>query len=657
MKRMLLIHKAVPRWVILVIDTFIATWSFALSYLIISKFDFPDLLRGHFFIYTSFYGLTALIMFFSLRIHTGMLRYSNVHDMFRIFTSVLLTSILYPILAEFVISGVFSIRSLELGPVLLVNFFISSSLLIMLRTGVKGLYYSLKKISSNKKETVVIYGSDRNAILIKQALQSTTTSQFDIVAFIDTDKNKINSHIEQIPVCHVNQVGKLKRKKNVDKLILLNHQLGSADKQHVIDICLANGIKVVTVPPSEQWVYGKLSLGQMQDLKIEDLLQREPIVINNTEIANELTGKRILITGAAGSIGAEIVRQVLPYRPEMVILCDQAESALHEIQLEVEEKFAHANIKTFICSIREMNRLQIPFREFRPEIVFHAAAYKHVPMMENHPSEAVLTNILGTKNVADLSVLYHVEKFVMVSTDKAVNPTNIMGTSKRIAEMYVQSLNNVTGNNGYELSNTGEIVSDKSKSGTKFITTRFGNVLGSNGSVIPRFRSQIQNGGPITVTHPDITRYFMTIPEAVQLVLEAGTMGNGGEIFVFDMGKPVKIVDLALKMVRLAGLTEDRDIKIVYTGLRPGEKLYEELLNEQEKTIPTHHEKIKIAKVIPSAYSKVVGDVEDLRVLLEDEDDVQLVRKMKEMVPEFLSKNSKFEELDKPVLQANVLTA
>ncbi len=652
MKQLLQSNKAVPRWVILIFDMLILVGSFSLSYFIIKQFEFPEILRGHFFIYTSLYAITACAVFYGMGIHTGLIRYSNTHDMFRIFSAVLVISLTYPVMVHFVAVNIYDIHTLNTLAVLLVNFFIASSLLIMFRTGVKGIFYYIKRIHSDSKIKVLIYGSDNNAILVKKALQSSSKDNFIIVGFIDTDRNKVNTYIEQIKVYHMNDLKKLKEKRNVEKLILMNEQLGSVEKQKVIDECLISGIKVLTVPPSDQWIYGRLSLRQIQDLKIEDLLQRDPIVLSNKNITHELKGKRVLITGAAGSIGSEIVRQVLHYQPSMVILCDQAESSLHEIQLEMEEKFPKANIKTFISSIRDLNRLQLPFRDYQPQIVFHAAAYKHVPMMENHPVEAILTNVLGTKNVADLSVLYNVEKFVMISTDKAVNPTNVMGASKRIAEMYVQSLNNapelmltdslldiIKPENNYMLNNL-------RSNNTRFITTRFGNVLDSNGSVIPRFRGQIQKGGPVTVTHPEITRYFMTIPEAVQLVLEAGCMGKGGEIFVFDMGSPVKIIDLANKMIQLAGMTPGKDIDIVFTGLRPGEKLYEELLNEKETTIPTHHEKIKIAQVMECSFKKINNGIEDLSILTEQDDSYMLVTKMKDMVPEFVSNNSLFEEID-----------
>jgi FlaA1/EpsC-like NDP-sugar epimerase len=507
----------------------------------------------------------------------------------------------------------------------------------MLRTGVKGIYYQAKHQITGDQKKVLIYGSDNKAVLIKQALFS--GNQFIFEGFVESDLRKVNRTIQQGKVFHKKDLAKLKANNKIDILIIVNEQLENKNTQEIIEACLKLGIRILTVPPSEQWISGKLSLKQLQELKIENLLQREPIVINNSLISGEIRGKRILITGAAGSIGSEIVRQVLTYDPEMVILCDQAESALYEIQLEMEERFPNADIKIFIGNIRNYKRLQIIFNECRPQIIFHAAAYKHVPMMEKHPSEAIFTNVMGSKIVADLAVLYKAEKFVMISTDKAVNPTNVMGASKRIAEIYVQSRNS-------SVENVDATSVSESSSRTKFITTRFGNVLGSNGSVIPRFREQIIKGGPVTVTDKEITRYFMTIPEAVQLVLEAGTMGEGGEIFIFDMGKPVKINDLAINMIKLAGLVPNKDIKIVYTGLRPGEKLYEELLNEKEQTIPTHHEKIKIAKVRTCSYGQILADIQELIRICELDDHSMLVKKMKEIVPEFKSKNSEYEKLD-----------
>ena len=549
----------------------------------------------------------------------------------------MLASVIYGTLVAFWAAPKFQLEVVNIYLVLLVNFFISSTLLVLLRIAVKGFYHFIKRSSSEERERVLIYGANGFSLLVKQALETSGMGRFEIAGFVEENPHKVHKEIHQKKVYHVNELEKLQGKNKIDKLVIFNDDLKSEGRKQAIEKCVELGIKVLTVPPAEQWMSGQLQMNQIRDLKIEDLLQRPPIVIENARISHDLYGKRVLITGAAGSIGSEIVRQVLNYKPELVVLCDQAESPLHELQLEMEEVFPEAQLQIFMGDIQNFNRMYSLFQEFTPQVVYHAAAYKHVPMMERNPSEAIMTNVMGTKNLADLSMTFDVERFVMISTDKAVNPTNIMGASKRIAEIYIQSLNNVGGS------------ASAGKAGlpqTKFITTRFGNVLGSNGSVIPRFRSQIEKGGPITVTHPDITRYFMTIPEAVQLVLEAGTMGNGGEIFIFDMGQPVKIVDLARKMIKLAGLVPERDIKIVFSGLRPGEKLYEELLNEEETTIPTHHHKIRISKVRDYAYDKVLSDLHELFNLNNNGDDYRTVRKMKEIVPEFLSKNSKYESLD-----------
>ena len=645
MKKLLLHWKSVPRWVVLIIDLALSTLSFILAYFVVQRFDFPDMLRGHFFVYTGLYSITSLLVFFLMRIHTCLIRYSNIRDMMRIFSAVLYTSIVYLVLVKLVAEHTYHIHSLNIWWTLMINFFVSSSLLVMLRTAVKGTYFYIKRINSKEVERVLIYGSDRNSVVIKHALHS-GAGNFFITGFLEANSKNINSFIEQIRIYDVKDLPVLRSKHNVEKLILRSEFLRDVENKGIIKQCLELGIKVLTVPPSDQWVSGSLSLNQIQDLKIEDLLQREPIVINNSKITSELEGKRILVTGAAGSIGSEIVRQVLRYSPQMVILTDQAESPLHEVLLEIQEKYPDTHIKAFIGSIRDHNRMFNAFKEHKPQIIFHAAAYKHVPMMEDHPVEAILTNVAGTKNIADLAVMFAAEKFVMISTDKAVNPTNVMGTSKRIAELYIQSMN-IANESIFDIDqNNNFLLKAPFYSNTKFITTRFGNVLDSNGSVIPRFRSQIKKGGPLTVTDPEITRYFMTIPEAVQLVLEAGTMGNGGEIYVFDMGKPVKIVDLALKMIQLAGLVPDKDIKIVFTGLRPGEKLYEELLNEKEKTLPTHHEKIKIAKVMTASFAKILNEIQQLISISENEDHYSLVKKMKEMVPEFKSNNSVYEQLD-----------
>jgi FlaA1/EpsC-like NDP-sugar epimerase len=393
----------------------------------------------------------------------------------------------------------------------------------------------------------------------------------------------------------------------------------------VVEKCLSYNTRVLNVPPISSWINGQLSFKQIKKVKIEDLLERDEIVLDKEKTYAQLHNKIILVTGAAGSIGSEIVRQIIHFNPQKIILLDQAESAIYDLVNELKE-FKQTSFEEVIADIRNNQRMENVFKHFKPQIVYHAAAYKHVPLMEMNPSEAVSTNVGGTKIVADLAVKYAVEKFVFVSTDKAVNPTSVMGASKRAAEIYIQSLGITTK--------------------TKFITTRFGNVLGSNGSVIPLFKKQIEKGGPITITHPEITRYFMTIPEACQLVLEAGCMGNGSEIFIFDMGKSVKIVDLAIKMIRLSGLTVGKDIEIVYTGLRPGEKLYEELLNNAENTLPTHNKHIMIAKVQPYNFENIKPEVLKLIELFETQDNIKIVKQLKSIVPEYISNNSIYESLD-----------
>lgn len=627
------------------------SWSFAFSYFTLHQFEFMNILRGHFFIYVGLFCLVSLCTFFAMRIHTGQIRYSSTMDIFRIFSAVLIASLLYALMVSLWLVPFYNLNSVNIYLVLIINFFIASSLLMMSRIGAKGLFQYVKRSAPGVKENILIYGANGASILLKQALETSGMGRFNILGFIDANRNrnKVDKEIQQKKVYHADDLEKLQTKVRINKLVLSSETLGSDAQKALAEKAVELGIKVVTVPPAEQWMSGKLSVKQMKELRIEDLLQRPPIVIENERISADLQGKRVLVTGAAGSIGSEIVRQVIGYEPGLLILCDQAESPLHELQLEMEEAFLEVPLEIYIGDVKNFNRMYTLFTAYAPEFVFHAAAYKHVPMMESNPSEAILTNVLGTKNLADLSMAFDVEKFVMVSTDKAVNPTNIMGASKRIAEIYIQSLNNVGKVNGKPL--FGEDKSSRPLPQTCFITTRFGNVLGSNGSVIPRFRAQIEKGGPITVTHPDITRYFMTISEAVQLVLEAGTMGNGGEIFIFDLGQPVKIVDLARKMIRLAGFVPDEEIRIVYSGLRPGEKLYEELLNEAETTIPTHHRKIRVSKVRVYPYNRVESDISELLALTQEGDDFKTVKKMKMIVPEFLSKNSQYEVLDFPMNQ------
>ena len=623
--------KSLPRWVILLADMFIIFWSFSLSFLVVRGFHIGNIQLNWFLIYLSAFCLIAFAVLFLMKMHTGLLRFSNTQDMMRVFAAVFTFNLLFLGVVHLLINPVLDLRFRGLYLVLLVNFFICTSLLIMFRILGRSFFHTLLKRLGNKSvKRVLIYGSDKNAVLVKQALESNGETHYVVKGFVDTVRSRLNSYMEQKKIYHIKDLPKLATEKNIDELVLVNENLDERDKRVVIERSLRLGIHVLTVPPAANWLSGKLDKNQIRKLRIEDLLQRKPISIDQSAVRKDLHGKRVLVTGAAGSIGGEIVRQVIAYDPELIVLCDQGESPLHEMQLEIEETFPDAHVEIVISDIRNYKRMHKIFDLCRPQVVFHAAAYKHVPLMEHNPYEAIAVNVGGTKHVADLSVQFEVEKFVMISTDKAVNPTNVMGASKRLAEIYTQALG----------------ASEHSR--TRFITTRFGNVLGSNGSVIPRFRAQIEKGGPITVTHPEITRFFMTISEAVQLVLEAGTMGHGGEIYVFDMGKPVRIIDMAKKMIQLAGLVEGKDIEIVFTGLRPGEKLYEELLASAETTLPTHHEKIKIAKVRVYPYAEIVQEIETLLQINQAHKNDAIVQKMKAIIPEFKSKNSPYELLDYP---------
>jgi FlaA1/EpsC-like NDP-sugar epimerase len=638
MKNILFHDKTSSRWLIFLIDCFIISIAFILSFLIIQKFEFKALLESQFPMFFLTYLILSSLVFLFIKIHTGIIRYSNIEDIIRVFRAISISNILFWLVSQSLITPFFKFKLEFLASVIIVNFFVSSSLLIILRIMVKSLFAYIKSLdtlnSSQASQNILIYGSDKNAILIKNAFEFSQDQHFNIIGFIDDDIDRINKCIEQKEVFPSSAILFLKNKYQIDKLIIMADNLNHENKKSTIKDCINIGISVISVPPSSEWINEIPNLKQLKNLNIEDLLQRAPIDLKKDNIFMKLSGKRILITGAAGSIGSEIVRQLLNYNPELLILCDQAETPLHDLQLEIEDHHPQAPIKVFMANIQNVKRIKSLFSIYQPQVVFHAAAFKHVPMMENHPFEAILTNVLGTKNLADLSIDFKVEKFIMISTDKAVNPTNIMGASKRLAEMYIQSLNF---HQAREMSI--EDLSVSKEVPTRFITTRFGNVLGSNGSVVPRFKDQIEKGGPLTITHPKITRYFMTIPESVQLVLEASAIGKGGEIFIFDMGEPVKIVDMAKNMIRLAGLIPDKDIRIVFTGLRPGEKLFEELLNKGENIIPTHHSKIKISKVINFHFFYVERMINELIDLMELDDNIGLVKKLNEIIPEFKSNN------------------
>ena len=477
-----------------------------------------------------------------------------------------------------------------------------------------------------KKDPIIIFGAGTMGLAALTTIREDKLGDWRVMAFVDDDIAKHKKVIGGIKVYSVNKIAAILHKWSVKRAIIAVNNISLKRRNEVADFFIQHGIKVSILPYNQQWVHDPFKIRRLRDIKIEDLLEREPIQINNEAISTTIKNKSILITGAAGSIGSEIVKQVAAFQPEIILLCDMAESPLHAIGLFMQENFPALKYKLIIGSITDFNCMEKIFADYNPTIIFHAAAYKHVPMMEEHPHEAILNNVNGTRIIADLSVKYQAERFVMVSTDKAVNPTNVMGASKRIAEMYVQSLN--------------------TNSKTRFITTRFGNVLDSNGSVIPRFKAQLAKGGPLTVTHPDITRFFMTIPEACQLVLEAGIMGKGGEIFIFDMGESVRIKDLAEKMIHLAGLKPQEDIQIQYTGLRPGEKLYEEVLNVLETTTETYHPKIKIAKIRPIVHDAILNDLKTLIMIAKNKSDWECVKQMKLIVPEFKSNNSKFQKLD-----------
>ena len=621
----LLFQTNIPRWIIFFIDLVICFFSIVIAFLVRFNFSVPKELTTD-AIYFVFYTILGVrfVSFLISRTYKGIIKHTSSKDSQRIFITITLGSLLFVIINLIYFYGINDTFPLPFS-IIIIDYMSTLFLMITLRLLFKALYSEIIN-PYREKRSVIIFGAGESGIITKRTLDRDAGLKYKVLAFIDDDEKKEGKILEGVHIVSFNKLDDLLSKNDVAQLIISVQNLSPIRKKRLVDSCLNYDTKVLTVPPVSDWINGELSFKQIKKIQIEELLEREPISLNIENIKNQLANKTILVTGAAGSIGSEIVRQVIQFHPKKIILLDQAESPLYDMEMELKDDFDSLSYEVVIGDIRNTERLENVFKTFLPQIVFHAAAYKHVPMMENNPSESILTNVLGTKNCADLAVKYNVEKFVMISTDKAVNPTNVMGASKRIAEIYTQSL--------------GKTVQ------TKFITTRFGNVLGSNGSVIPRFRQQIENGGPVTITHPDITRFFMTIPEACQLVLEAGTSGKGCEIFIFDMGESVKIIDLAKKMIKLSGLTLDKDIKITFTGLRPGEKLYEELLANEENTIPTHHKQIMIAKVKEYDFDFISAKIQNLIGSFEKQDNKVIVKQMKQLVPEFKSNNSIYEELD-----------
>lgn len=612
------------------IDLMIIAFSVMAGYALRFNFSYAEALLHNPLLGIGICCSTALVANLITKSYAGIIRYTGLEDGIRL---------LYTSVISFTLTAIINLiyyynakDNLIPYSVLVIALFVSFLFLFYYRLIVKSIF-SYLRAESRDRINVIIFGAGQSGMIASQIIESATGRRYKVVAFVEDDEKKHGKEISGIKIFNAKtHFSDLAEQYNVKELIIAIRDLPLERKNEIVDLCLQLEVKVKSVPPIENWVHGELSWGQIKEVNIEDLLGREAISISNDILFDSLVKKRICVTGAAGSIGSELCRQIAQHSPEALILIDQSESALYDIEMELKGLKKVTTIHTYIADIANANRIKTIFSQLKPHFVFHAAAYKHVPMMESNPSEAVITNIMGTRTLADLSVEAGVEKFVMVSTDKAVNPTSVMGCSKRVAEIYVQSLDS-------QLKHSGN-------SRTSFVTTRFGNVLGSNGSVIPTFKKQIQQGGPVTVTHPEITRYFMTISEASRLVLEAGIMGRGGEIFIFDMGKPIKIVDLARKMIKLSGLEPGKDIDIAFIGLRDGEKLYEELLNNNENTIATHHTKILKAKVQEYDHAYVQSMVSLFEDLVHDKNELKMVALMKEIVPEFKSNYSRFEVLD-----------
>lgn len=616
-----------PRWIIFGVDIFISVLALLVAYLI--RFDSTDLPIDEeltiFKIGLPIYIIIRGGSFLIFKTYRGIVRHTSTEDIKKIALSVTLgTGIMI------VVSAIkyvwYDSHFLFPTSIIMAEYFVCIFFLLVTRFAIKLIYMEGIKRTKEMIPTI-IYGSGIYGLITKHTIEKESGLDGKIVCFVDDNKKQLGKTLEGLKIFHTSTLDHIIKKEKIKKLIVAIKNPDKAKKRQVIDICLANNVEILNVPSPTDCINGEFTSKQIKKIHIEDLLGRDSIKLDPERLSDEFNQKTILVTGAAGSIGSEIARQLVQYSPEKIILLDQAESPLYNLQVELKEKRLLHLTETVIGDIRNYERLENVFKTLKPNYIFHAAAYKHVPLMENNPSEAIITNVLGSKNLVDLSLKYDVERFVLISTDKAVNPTNVMGCSKRIAEIYAQSANQL--------------------GKTKFITTRFGNVLGSNGSVIPLFKKQIENGGPLTVTDKRITRFFMTIPEACQLVLEAESMGKGGEIFVFDMGQSVRIYDLAKKMVKLSGLELNKGIEIKITGLRPGEKLYEELLTNEENTKETHHPQILIAKVRDYNFEEISADILLLTGLFDEQNNNDIVRKMKDIVPEFISNNSIFEKLDK----------
>ena len=616
-------HRYASKWLVLAIDIFLICISFVLSYFI--RFNLTlNFDTDRLFLQLPLVAIIAGVAFIVTGSYKGVIRHTGVQDVYNIFNAICLSSILTIFLV--IINRQVNFMEGFTIPlsIIIIHSLISFIALTTSRYIFKAMYYNLVrgfKVTKN----VLIYGAGEAGVLTYNALTSHTASSSKVIGYIDDDRKKVGKNLNGVRVYGREELTAFfVDKRNISEIIVTIHNIDNTFLKELVESLIEFPVLVKIVPPVDHWINGELKLSQIKQVQIEDLLNRVPINIKNSKITKQLKDQAIFVTGGAGSIGSEIVRQIANYDYKSLIIIDQAESPLYDLQQELKQNGIH-NFIPIVSDIRDKNRMNTLFQEYKPNIIFHAAAYKHVPLMEYNSYEAIKINIAGTKMLVDLSCTHKVNKFVFVSTDKAVNPTNVMGATKRIAEMYISCKHQ--------------------ESSTKFITTRFGNVLGSNGSVIPLFKRQIEKGGPLTVTHREITRYFMTIPEASQLVLEAAAMGRGGEIFIFDMGKSVKIFDLAKNMIKLSGLRYPEDIDIKITGLRPGEKLYEELLASGENTLPTYHKKIMISKVRDLDYAAVRSKIDELCVsnMFFKADTVGL---MKKIVPEYVSNNSEFCELD-----------
>lgn len=629
------LNAYIPRWIILLLDLMLISFSFVLLFVLLKlllEYPMQPGIETRFAVVISVYTFYELI----LRVYRGTVRFSGLSEIVRLFMFIMLSVLTIGVSFSF-LKGYFKEFDISLFWIF-AHGAIAFFLLFCLRVGVKYSFYFLSTAYASRNR-VLVFGADANSLALAQMLSVDSASVYKPVALIDTEHNFRGIRLGSIPVVQMpeskEKLTELMEKYRVDQLIFREEQLKGLPGE-TLDRLLEAKLRLLVIGGATDLKdHDQKARLSVNEIKIEDLLNRAVIKTENSVVAEKHRERVVLVTGAAGSIGSEVVMQVAQFGPKKLILLDQAESPLHEMELRVRGQYPDLEVVIFIGDVRNRQRMEQLFELYAPEVIYHAAAYKHVPMMERYPAEAIRVNVMGTRLMADLAVKYNTRKFVMVSTDKAVNPTNVMGASKRIAEIYVQSLYSSLAH-----------LSVEHKKRTRFITTRFGNVLGSNGSVVPLFKRQIAKGGPVTVTHKDIIRYFMTIPEACRLVLEAGCMGRGGEIFVFDMGEPVRIYDLAKRMISLSGLTPGKDIAIVETGLRPGEKLYEELLNDKESTLPTHHEKIMVAKVREYDYREVCLLIDGLVKEALDGHDDEVVRRMKLIVPEFKSRNSVYEKFD-----------